>query len=159
MTRPLLAFPLGLLLALSGPVLAACQPESDSEAAPLPGGAGKGANATSTDAVSSGAGGGGGEGGGAATIPPCEAIEGPFGTKEGMSLDPLLAFEGFGPGDSDPREVPLGELLACGGNDEVKVLVIYIDALWCTVCQSVAQDLAEKYETDWKPKGVAVISV
>jgi hypothetical protein len=103
-----------------------------------------------------GDGGSGGEGGG---IPICSAWDGPFGIETDQLLDPNLVWEGFLPGETSAAEVALEDVAACGGEDEIRAIVIYIDALWCAVCRDVAGDLAERYDSEWKGRGVAVISL
>lgn len=106
-----------------------------------------------------GAGGSTSDGGAGDAIPPCGEWEGPFGTEAQETLDPNQFWRGYPPGEDEVRDVRLEQFAACGGGDEVTAIVIFIDALWCAVCREVASRLAEKYESDWEDRGVAVISL
>lgn len=107
-----------------------------------------------------GAGGSSTSGGGAGDpIPPCGEWEGPFGTEAQQTLDPNHFWRGYLPGEDEARDVTLEQFAACGGGDDVTAIVVYIDAMWCAVCRDVTSRLAEKYETDWKDRGVVVITL
>lgn len=146
-----------VVLAAIGTVAAAC--DADDDARPLPGG--------SAGPVGSGGGGdggggdgGGGAGGDAATgVAPCSVWDGPYGAESGDVFDPLTRWDGFLPDVIEPTQVRMASLAACGGNDEVTAIVVHIDAVWCDVCRSVAADLAETYESSWRDRGVAVVSL
>ncbi len=112
------------------------------------------------DAATGGPTGNGGDAaGGGDPILPCSTWEGPFGTEASETLDPNQFWRGFKPGDATSSDVTLEDFAACGGGGEVKAIVVYIEAMWCAVCRDVTSRLAEKYETEWKDRGVAVISL
>ncbi len=92
-------------------------------------------------------------------MPPCEEWSGPFGHEVDDQVDPNLTWEGFGPGSGDITDIGLEQFATCGGNEETRAIVVYIDALWCAVCRDVAGDLAAQYEGDWKARGVEVVTL
>jgi hypothetical protein len=143
---------------------AACEADGDAPL-PLPGGSAGPTGGVGGAPGAEGGGGtvGGGEavgGGGAAPdVPPCERWEGPFGSAPPALLDPNTRWEGFLPGAIGPGDVDVRDLVACGGNDEVRALVVYIDAVWCDVCRNVARGLADRYAGSWRDRGVALVSL
>lgn len=146
---------------LGGLVLFGCTPAEDrTDHDPPPGQVGTGAPATQgvggEDAPGTGGAGQGGEGGG---IPPCEEWAGPFGSEPDDTLDPNLTWQGFAADSGEIGEVELGEYAACSGNVETRAIVVYVDALWCSVCRDVATDLAAKYEGDWRGRGIEVVTL
>lgn len=138
--------------------LAGCTPESDGAPAnAIPGGLGTGKLPSGAGGGGSGDGGSGnGEGGG--TL-PCAEWSGPFGTHEQETLDPTLTWDGFEPGAIEPTTVGLEDYALCGDGEDVTAIVVYIDALWCPTCRKVAEGLADKYESDWKDRGIRVVTL
>jgi hypothetical protein len=137
---------------------AACKEESGPERA-LPGG---GSGTGQTDLVGQGGdddGDDGGAGRGEGGNLPCDEWEGPFGVDEQKILDPTSSWPGFPAGETAPGTVSLESYAMCGDGEDTTALVIYIDALWCAVCRDVAGTLAEQYESEWKARGVRVVTL
>lgn len=123
-------------VALAMLLVSAAGCDGEEEARPLPGGSAPGGG-----------------------VLPCTAWEGPFGSEVDDTFDPLTRWDGFLPEVIEPTQVRVASLATCGGNDEVTAIVVHIDAVWCDVCRSVAGDLADVYETSWRERGVAVVSL
>jgi thiol-disulfide isomerase/thioredoxin len=92
-------------------------------------------------------------------VVPCDQWAGPFGHETDQTIDPNQSWEGFAPGSSEVATVGLDDFALCGGDEETRAIVVYIDALWCSVCRLVASDLAAKYESEWKARGVQLVTL
>lgn len=152
-TSPLALLAASLALAFVASVAGCAEESNGAPVDTIPGGSGTGQLTTG------GAGdGGSGDGAGGGAL-PCEEWSGPFGTNEQETLDPTLSWGGFEPGAVEPTTVGLEDYALCGDGEDVTAIVVYIDALWCSVCRGVAEGLADKYDSDWKDRGIRVVTL
>ncbi len=150
-----------LLLLATTLGLVSCQQGSAEPIHPVPGSAGTGQVASGGDGGADGDGGGAlGDGGAGGDAPSAECTAlGPFGIDEHETLDPTLSWDGFEAGETQPGTVSLESYALCGDGVDTTAIVIQIDALWCPACKDVAEGLAARNDSRWKPAGVKTISL
>lgn len=89
-------------------------------------------------------------------VEPCEWPTGTAGIEIGERLPSSLAWDGFGPADTEPRSVSIEEFYDCDGRlGDLHGLLITSAARWCSWCELDASEISAA-QADWAAEGLNI---
>ena len=83
----------------------------------------------------------------------CDWPSGTGGVAEGNVLPKSLSWQGYGPGDTEPRNIAIEDFLSCGNPGDLDLLIISTSQYGCSRCEAESAHINENI-AKWAEMGV-----